>query len=38
MKDAEGRIRYISRDDISNDEEKTHVQCCFKKLLDMAIS
>jgi len=36
LKDAEGRIQiYISRDDISNDEEKTAYNVVFKKLLDI---
>ncbi|MBB1194805.1 lysine--tRNA ligase [Flavobacterium sp. SOK18b] len=36
LKDAEGRIQvYISRDDISNDEEKTMYNVVFKKLLDI---
>ncbi len=36
LKDAEGRIQvYISRDDISNDEEKTMYNVVFKKLLDL---
>ncbi len=35
IKDAEGRIQvYVSRDDISNDEEKTMYNVVFKKLLD----
>ena len=35
LKDAEGRIQvYVSRDDISNDEEKTMYNVVFKKLLD----
>jgi lysyl-tRNA synthetase class 2 len=36
LKDSEGRIQvYISRDDISNDEEKTMYNVVFKKLLDI---
>jgi lysyl-tRNA synthetase class 2 len=36
LKDAEGRIQvYITRDDISNDEEKTMYNVVFKKLLDL---
>jgi lysyl-tRNA synthetase class 2 len=36
LKDAEGRIQvYISRDDISDDEEKTMYNVVFKKLLDI---
>jgi lysyl-tRNA synthetase class 2 len=36
LKDAEGRIQvYISRDDVSNDEEKTMYNVVFKKLLDI---
>ena len=36
LKDAEGRIQiYISRDDISTDEEKTMYNVVFKKLLDI---
>ena len=36
LKDAEGRIQiYVSRDDISNDEEKTMYNVVFKKLLDI---
>jgi lysyl-tRNA synthetase, class II len=36
LKDAEGRIQvYISRDDISEDEEKTMYNVVFKKLLDI---
>lgn len=36
LKDSEGRIQiYISRDDISNDEEKTMYNMVFKKLLDI---
>ncbi|HEX9979663.1 MAG TPA: lysine--tRNA ligase [Flavobacterium sp.] len=36
LKDAEGRIQiYISRDDISNDEEKTMYNTVFRKLLDI---
>ena len=36
LKDSEGRIQiYISRDDISNDEEKTMYNIVFKKLLDI---
>ncbi|RZJ73554.1 lysine--tRNA ligase [Flavobacterium sp.] len=36
LKDSEGRIQvYISRDDISNDEEKTAYNVLFKKLLDI---
>ena len=36
LKDSEGRIQiYISRDDISNDEEKTMYNVIFKKLLDI---
>ena len=36
LKDAEGRIQiYVSRDDISNDEEKTMYNLVFKKLLDI---
>jgi lysyl-tRNA synthetase class 2 len=36
LKDAEGRIQvYISREDISNDEEKTMYNVVFKKLLDI---
>ncbi len=36
LKDAEGRVQiYISRDDISNDEEKTAYNVVFKKLLDI---
>jgi lysyl-tRNA synthetase class 2 len=36
LKDSEGRIQvYVSRDDISNDEEKTMYNVVFKKLLDI---
>ena len=36
LKDAEGRIQiYVSRDDISNDEEKTMYNVVFKNLLDI---
>jgi lysyl-tRNA synthetase, class II len=36
LKDAEGRIQvYISRDDVSQDEEKTMYNIVFKKLLDI---
>ena len=36
LKDAEGRIQiYVSRDDISMDEEKTMYNVVFKKLLDI---
>ena len=36
LKDAEGRIQiYVSRDDISDDEEKTMYTVVFKKLLDI---
>jgi lysyl-tRNA synthetase class 2 len=36
LKDSEGRIQiYISRDDISNDDEKTMYNVVFKKLLDI---
>ncbi|WP_426064066.1 lysine--tRNA ligase [Flavobacterium sp. DSP2-3-1] len=36
LKDAEGRIQiYVSRDDISTDEEKTMYNIVFKKLLDI---
>lgn len=36
LKDSEGRIQvYISRDDISGDEEKTMYNVVFKKLLDI---
>ena len=36
LKDAKGRIQvYISRDDISSDEEKTMYNVVFKKLLDI---
>ncbi len=36
LKDSEGRIQvYISRDDISDDEEKTAYNVLFKKLLDI---
>ncbi|MGG7033647.1 MAG: lysine--tRNA ligase [Flavobacterium sp.] len=36
LKDSQGRIQvYISRDDISNDEEKTMYNVVFKKLLDI---
>lgn len=36
IKDAEGRIQiYVSRDDISDDEEKTMYNVVFKKLLDI---
>jgi lysyl-tRNA synthetase class 2 len=36
LKDAEGRIQiYVSRDDISTDEEKTMYNLVFKKLLDI---
>ncbi|MBD3583388.1 lysine--tRNA ligase [Flavobacterium selenitireducens] len=36
LKDSEGRIQvYISRDDISDDEEKTAYNVIFKKLLDI---
>ena len=36
LKDAEGRIQiYVSRDDISVDEEKTMYNIVFKKLLDI---
>jgi lysyl-tRNA synthetase, class II len=36
LKDSEGRIQvYISRDDISDDEEKTMYNVVFKKLLDI---
>lgn len=36
LKDAEGRIQvYVSRDDISTDEEKTAYNVVFKKLLDI---
>lgn len=36
LKDAEGRIQiYVSRDDISDDEEKTMYNMVFKKLLDI---
>ena len=36
LKDAEGRIQiYVSRDDISTDEEKTMYNMVFKKLLDI---
>lgn len=36
LKDAKGRIQiYISRDDISTDEEKTAYNVIFKKLLDI---
>ena len=36
LKDSEGRIQiYVSRDDISSDEEKTMYNVVFKKLLDI---
>src|SRR5690606_9651276 len=36
LKDAEGRIQvYITRDDISDDDEKTMYNVVFKKLLDI---
>jgi len=36
LKDSEGRIQiYVSRDDISNDDEKTMYNVVFKKLLDI---
>jgi lysyl-tRNA synthetase class 2 len=36
LKDTEGRIQiYVSRDDISDDEEKTMYNVVFKKLLDI---
>jgi lysyl-tRNA synthetase class 2 len=36
LKDSEGRIQvYITRDDVSNDEEKTMYNVVFKKLLDI---
>jgi lysyl-tRNA synthetase class 2 len=36
LKDSEGRIQvYVSRDDISNDDEKTMYNIVFKKLLDI---
>lgn len=36
LKDSTGRIQvYVSRDDISNDEEKTMYNVVFKKLLDI---
>ncbi len=36
LKDTEGRIQvYITRDDISSDEEKTMYNVVFKKLLDL---
>ena len=36
LKDAEGRIQiYVSRDDISTDDEKTMYNVVFKKLLDI---
>ncbi len=36
LKDAEGRLQiYVSRDDISTDEEKTMYNVVFKKLLDI---
>jgi lysyl-tRNA synthetase class 2 len=36
LKDAEGRIQiYVSREDISDDEEKTMYNVVFKKLLDI---
>ncbi len=36
LKDAEGRIQiYVSRDDISDDEEKTMYNVVFKNLLDI---
>ena len=36
LKDAQGRIQiYVSRDDISTDEEKTMYNVVFKKLLDI---
>ena len=36
LKDSEGRIQiYVSRDDISTDEEKTMYNVVFKKLLDI---
>jgi lysyl-tRNA synthetase class 2 len=36
LKDAEGRIQiYVSRDDVSTDEEKTMYNVVFKKLLDI---
>ena len=36
LKDSEGRIQvYVSRDDVSNDEEKTMYNVVFKKLLDI---
>lgn len=36
LKDAEGRIQvYVSRDDISNDDEKTMYNTVFRKLLDI---
>ncbi len=36
LKDAEGRIQiYVSREDISTDEEKTMYNVVFKKLLDI---
>ena len=36
LKDAEGRVQiYVSRDDISDDEEKTMYNVVFKKLLDI---
>lgn len=36
LKDSKGRIQiYVSRDDISNDEEKTMYNVVFKKLLDI---
>lgn len=39
LKDSEGRIQvYVSRDDISDDEEKTMHNVVFKKLLTLVIS
>ncbi len=36
LKDSEGRIQvYVSRDDVSSDEEKTTYNVVFKKLLDI---
>jgi lysyl-tRNA synthetase class 2 len=36
LKDSEGRIQvYITRDDVSDDEEKTMYNAVFKKLLDI---
>lgn len=36
LKDSEGRIQvYVSRDDVSNDDEKTTYNVVFKKLLDI---